>query len=145
VSVAREYIHDPALHAYKLGSVQLLENGDALVGWGTDPHFTEYGAGGAVRLDASLPPGGENYRTLRFPWHGRPTEPPAAVVRGSTMYASWNGATEVAAWKVEPGGTAVPRRGFETALSLPPGARSVQAVALDANGRVLGRSPVRAS
>jgi arylsulfotransferase ASST len=145
VSVALEYLHDPPLHAYKLGSVQLLENGDALVGWGTDPHFSEYTAAGAVRLDATLPHGGENYRTLRFPWHGRPTEHPAAVVRGSTMYASWNGATEVASWKVEPGGAAVPRRGFETALSLPPGTRSVRAVALDAHGRVLGRSPVRAS
>jgi hypothetical protein len=145
VSVAHEYLHDPSLHAYKLGSVQLLENGDALVGWGTDPHLTEYGADGVVRLDAALPHGGQNYRTLRFRWHGRPTGPPAAVVRGSTMYASWNGATEVAAWKVEPGGAAVPRQGFETALSLPPGARSVQAVALDVHGRVLGRSPVRAS
>jgi Arylsulfotransferase (ASST) len=143
--VVREYVHDPSLHAYKLGSVQLLANGDALVGWGTDPHLTEFAAGGAVRFDATLPHGGENYRTLRFPWQGRPAEKPAAVVRGSTMYASWNGATEVAAWRVEPGGPTVPRRGFETALPLPPGARSAQAVALDAHGRVLGRSPLRAS
>ena len=100
--------------------------------------------GGTVRLDATLPHGAENYRTLRFPWRGRPTDSPAAVVRGSTMYASWNGATDVAAWKVEPGGSPISRRGFETALPLPPGARSVRAVALDARGRVLGRSPVRA-
>jgi len=143
--VVHEYLHDPLLHAYKLGSVQLLPNGDALVGWGTDPHFTEFAADGAVRLDATLPHGGENYRTLRFAWRGRPEDQPAAVVRGSTMYASWNGATEVASWRTEPGGATVARSGFETALPLPAGARSVHAVALDVHGRVLGRSPFRAS
>jgi len=133
-TVLHEYVHDPVLHAHKLGSVQLLGNGDVLVGWGTDPHFTEYGHAGAVKLDATLPHGGENYRTLRFPWTGRPREGPHAVVRGSTVYASWNGATEVAAWKIEPGGPAVRRTGFETALPL----RAGQVVALDARGRALG-------
>ena len=134
-SIVREYPHSPPLHAVKLGSVQLLGNGDALVGWGTDPHFTEYGEGGAVKLDATLPRGGESYRTLRFPWRGRPRDTPRAVVRGSTVYASWNGATEVAAWKIEPGGAAVRRTGFETALPLrAPG----HVVALDARGRALG-------
>ena len=42
-SLLREYVHRP-LFAYKLGSVQLLSNGDALVGWGTEPHFTEFSA-----------------------------------------------------------------------------------------------------
>ena len=133
-SVLREYVHAPPLHAHKLGSVQLLGNGDVLVGWGTDPHLTEYAAGGAVVLDATLPHGGENYRTLRFPWRGRPRDHPVAVRRGSTVYASWNGATDVAAWKIEPGGTAVPRTGFETALP----AQAGTVVALDARGRALG-------
>ena len=139
-SLLREYVHHPPLHAYKLGSVQLLPNGDALVGWGTDPHFTEFSAAGAVRLDATLPHGGENYRTLRFPWRARPRDAPAAVVRGSTIYASWNGATDVASWRVDPGGAPVPRRGFETALPAPAGARSVRVVALDADGKPLGSS-----
>jgi hypothetical protein len=133
-SVQREYRHEPPLHAHKLGSVQLLGNGDVLVGWGTDPHVTEYAQNGAVKLDATLPHGGESYRTLRFPWQGRPRDAPVAAVRGSTVYASWNGATEVAAWRVEPGGPAVRRTGFETALPLRPG----HVVALDARGRALG-------
>ena len=138
--VLREYRHVPLLHARKLGSVQLLADGDVLVGWGTDPHFTEYAQDGTVKLDATLPHGGENYRTLRFPWRGRPREQPAAVVRGATVYASWNGATEVAAWRVDPGGSSVPRNGFETALPVPGGVRSVRAAALDAQGGVLARS-----
>ena len=127
-TVLREYVHAPPLHAHKLGSMQLLGNGDALVDWGTDPHFTEYAEGGAVKLDATLPHGGENYRTLRFAWQGRPREGPAATVQGSTVYVSWNGATEVAAWRIEPGGPTVPRNGFETSLPL----RAGHVVALDA-------------
>ncbi len=138
-SVVHEYVHAPPLRAYKLGSVQLLGNGDVLVGWGTDPHFTEYTAGGAVALDAMLPHGGENYRTLRFPWRGRPRDQPVAVRRGTTVYASWNGATDVAAWKIEPGGPTVTRTGFETALP----AQAGTVVALDARGRALGSYRLR--
>jgi len=133
-SVLHEYRHGPPLHGYKLGSVQLLGNGDVLVGWGTDPHTTEFTREGAAKLDLTLPRGGENYRALRFPWRGRPRDEPVAVVRGATVYASWNGATEVAAWKIEPGGPAVRRTGFETALPL----RAGHVVALDARGRALG-------
>ena len=138
-TVVHEYPHAPPLHAHKLGSVQLLGNGDVLVGWGTDPHFTEYAHAGGVRLDATLPHGGENYRTLRFPWVGKPTDQPAAVVRGTTVYASWNGATDVAAWKIEPGGPRIPRTGFETALPF----REGTVVALDTRGRALGRYRLR--
>jgi Arylsulfotransferase (ASST) len=139
-TVLHEYRHSPPLHAYKLGSVQLLGNGDVLVGWGTNPHFTEFSADGAVKLDATLPHGGENYRTLRFHWEGRPVEAPRAVARAGTVYASWNGATEVASWRLEPGGAAVRRTGFETALPAPAGARTVRAAALATDGRLLGRS-----
>ena len=137
-TVVHEYPHSPPLHAHKLGSVQLLPNGNVLVGWGTDPHFTEYDAAGGVRLDATLPHGGENYRALRFPWRGRPATAPAAVVRNGTVYVSWNGATEVASWRLEPGGPTVPRHGFETAVPVPAGASALHVVALDARGRALG-------
>ncbi len=133
-TLAREYVHDPVLHAYKLGSAQLLGNGNVLVGWGTDPHVTEFSSGGAVRLDATLTHGSQNYRALRFPWRGRPRDAPAAVVRGSTVYASWNGATDVAAWRIDPGGPTIRRTGFETALPL----RAGHVVALDTRGRALG-------
>jgi hypothetical protein len=139
-NVLREYPHVPSLHGYKLGSVQLLGNGDVLVGWGTDPHFTEYAQGGGVKLDATLPHGGENYRALRFPWRGKPRGGPVAAVRGATAYASWNGATEVAAWRIEPGGPTVRRTGFETALPLH---ASGHVVALDARGRALGSYRLR--
>ncbi|HEY2071942.1 MAG TPA: arylsulfotransferase family protein, partial [Gaiellaceae bacterium] len=138
-SLLHEYVHVPPLHAHKLGSVQLLGGGDVLVGWGTDPHLTEYAAGGAVKLDATLPRGGENYRALRFPWRGSPRDAPVAVAHKGMAYASWNGATDVVAWKIEPGGPAVRRTGFETALPL----RTGHVVALDAHGRALGSYRLR--
>lgn len=154
-TLSRQFLHHPPLLAHAFGSVQLQPNGNVLVGWATEPWFTEYTASGAVLLDAKLPHGGQNYRTLRFPWTSTPTEPPALVARpdasGHRLYMSWNGATDVRSWKVlagtnERGLTArltVPRSGFETMLHLPAGSGSFAAVdALDATGAPLGRSAV---
>jgi hypothetical protein len=56
-------------------------------------------------LIVRFPPDGESYRAFRFPWSGHPTDEPAvAVEQGAEdqlkLYASWNGATEVATWEV---------------------------------------------
>jgi hypothetical protein len=144
----RKYTHRPAMRAHALGSVQLLPNGNVLVGWGTEPYFTEFTAGGAVVYDAKLPHGGQNYRALRFPWVGRPHIPPRLVARHGSLYASWNGSTEVAAWQIRSGarpgsltdGAVTPRQGFETAIAVPVGARYVAAVALDAARKPLATS-----
>jgi hypothetical protein len=148
----RAYTHRPSLLAKYTGSVQLLGNGDVLVGWGSEPYFTEFTHDGAVRWDAKLPHGGQTYRALRFPWEGRPTTDPSLVVSrtsGSTvLYASWNGATEVSAWQLlvgtspstlEPAAT-VPRQGFETRLMSEATTGSAAVVALDGRGAALGRS-----
>ena len=104
---------------------------------------------GRVVYDAKLPYGGENYRTLRYPWVGAPADKPALASRGQVLYASWNGATEVQSWNVL-GGTSsgsltsqatVPRSGFETKITLatPPAYAAV--AALDRAGKTLGTSP----
>jgi Arylsulfotransferase (ASST) len=64
----RQYTHRPPAVAHALGNTQVLENGNVLVGWGTQPYFTEYRADGTVALDLALPRGGQNYRALRLPW-----------------------------------------------------------------------------
>jgi hypothetical protein len=64
------------------------------------------------------------------------------------VYASWNGATQVSAWKVlvvTAGGLTQPlathtRTGFETSIPVSGGSRRFQVQALDAAGRVLGTS-----
>ncbi len=138
------------------GSVQVLPNGNVFVGWGDTPYCSEFDDGGALVFDAAFPAGGRSYRAFRAAWTGRPAQPPACAVHASTahglvVYASWNGATEVAAWEVLAGATpdrlvpagSTPRTGFETVIPLPSGPRYVAVRARDASGRVLGTSPAQ--
>jgi hypothetical protein len=156
-TVAQQWTHDPPVYGRVMGNLQTLPNGNRMVGWGADPHFTEFDAHGGVVFDAMLPHGGESYRAFRFPWAGRPAEPPQAAVGpgadGEALWASWNGATNVAAWRLltGPSPTAlseartVPRQGFETALPLSGRPAYAAAAALDASGNELARSaPVSA-
>ena len=153
-SLQRRIVHHPAAHARALGSVQLLPNGNVLVGWGTEPYFSEHAPDGTVVLEAHLPRGGQNYRALRFPWRGTPTVRPAIATRGHAgghlVHASWNGATEVDRWLVEAGprpgalspGAIVRRQAFETTLNVPAGPKVARVVALDADGKRLRRSKI---
>jgi hypothetical protein len=150
--LAHAYTHAPGVLGIALGSVQRLANGNWLVSWGTEPYFTEFGPDGRVRLEGALPKERWTYRTLRFPWVGLPDDRPAAAIRRTTassyLHVSWNGATEVSRWVLYAGKSAssltpaatVPRRGFETALELPPTALYARAVAIDRVGEKLGAS-----
>ncbi|HSP73567.1 MAG TPA: arylsulfotransferase family protein, partial [Gaiellaceae bacterium] len=146
------FTHRPAVLARALGSMQALPNGNWLVGWGTEPYITEYRPDGKVVFDLKLPQGGQNYRAFRLPWSGTPGDPPTLAARktasGHTLYASWNGATEVASWRLETGSSAaslqtdstLPKRRFETQLQVPAGTRYAAVTALDRNGKPLRRS-----
>ena len=67
-----------------------------------------------------------------------------------TLYASWNGATEVENWEVLAGPTvdalepvgSVPRTGFETAIAVRTGDALVGVRALDGSGEALGTSKI---
>jgi hypothetical protein len=76
----------------------------AIVGWGAKPRLTEFSDEGRVIFDAALPDGSSSYRAVRFPWTATPIEMPAASLEHSfgllTVHVSWNGATEVDAWRV---------------------------------------------
>jgi hypothetical protein len=147
-------IHPRGLLAATQGNAQNLPGGGMLVGWGSQRYFTEYDAAGAVVWDARVALGFESYRAYRLPWVGTPkTRPRAAGVRlrdgAMHVYASWNGATEVASWEVLAGATAgslapvaaAPRSGFETRIRVPAAARYVAVRAKDASGAILRASP----
>lgn len=149
-----QYYPDPSFVSTSQGSVQKLGNGNAFIGWGEQPYFSEYGSQGQLLFVGELSPQG-SYRAYRFPWVGCPTGAPAIALRrdaGTSMivYASWNGATEVAGWHVLSGRSpgdmvshaAPDRDGFETAVVLHNPGRYVAVAALDAQGGVLGRSRV---
>lgn len=137
------------------GDMQVLPNGNVFIGWGPQrPAFSEFAEDGKVLLDGSFPGSGDSYRTYRFSWSGHPTEPPAAAATPGpngtiTVYASWNGATDVAGWQVVGGASpdqlqtvgAAPRSGFETAISVKTAAPYFAVHAMDAAGKVLAASP----
>jgi Arylsulfotransferase (ASST) len=154
----------PELSAGSQGSMQTLAGGDTFVGWGADPYFSEYGASGQLLYDAHWHGSYQSYRAYRFQWTGTPASPPSiAASSGSgggpsgtggaggapiTVYASWNGATEVASWRVLGGPSpahltqvaSAPKEGFETAITIPGPDPYVAVEALNSAGAVVGNS-----
>jgi hypothetical protein len=153
VTLARQLTHVPTVVAGSQGNVELLGNGDLFVGWGGAPSFSEYAPNGALVFDGSVSHTAQSYRVYRYPWSATPAQPPAIAVSRAggevTVDASWNGATDVASWRVLAGPTTsslrpvatVSRTGFETAIATTSTAPVVEAQALDAAGHVLGTSP----
>lgn len=155
VGLAESYEHRGGATSVSQGSHQVLPGGNHFVGWGSVPEFTEFGPAGEVRLHGSLGDGMESYRAFKLNWSGAPADQPAAAMRdetgGRAIYASWNGATEVRSWRILAGQNAddlrpvvenVARDGFETRAVLPSPDPYAAVEALDAEGRVIGRSPV---
>jgi EmrB/QacA subfamily drug resistance transporter len=135
-----------------MGDTQPLANRNTFIGWGSAPYFTEYSPAGRLLLEAEFPGSDLSYRTMVEPWVGLPLSTPAAAVRAddgkTTVYASWNGATQLVSWRVLAAAgagklTAVAtsaKSGFETAITVPAGYDSFQLQALDAGGHVIGTS-----
>ena len=152
-TLVREYPQPQGLLATSQGNVQMLPNGNVFVGWGALPRFSEFDVTGRLLYDATFT-ATQSYRDYRFPWVGLPDDLPAIAVDGSagslTVYASWNGATEIAAWEVVAGKDAkhlevsgsASRTGFETVIAVKTTAAFVAVRALDASGSILGTSPV---
>jgi hypothetical protein len=156
-TLATEYSHGDKFDADYMGSTQPLPNGDTFVGWGSQPFFSEYDPQGKLIFDVVLPKPDLSYRATVQKWVGQPTYPPAGAAQlkdgKTTVYASWNGATEVASWKLLGGSgggaqavATAAKSGFETAIPVKAGGQQFTLQALDANGRVLGTSrPFRVS
>jgi len=161
-SVANEYYHGSDFITPSQGSTQTLDNGNVFVGWGALPYYSEYSAAGNgiddptanILYDVQMPGGNSSYRAFRESWIGKPSYPPsiAATAGGgqSTVYASWNGATETDSWQVFGGSNAtslsllktVARSGFETAVSVPIAGPYFQVKALNVDGQAIGQSGI---
>ncbi len=151
-TVVHQYVRRQRTLAGSQGNVQVLPNGNVFVGFGAEPFFSEFNAAGTLLFDGSLPRGDDTYRAYRAGWTGTPAAPPDIAAQrvpgGVNVYASWNGATEVAAWQViagpTPGSlapvTQVARNGFETLIAARTSAPYVAVRALSASGQVLGTS-----
>jgi hypothetical protein len=147
------FTHSKPLLAPSQGDFQPLVGGNWFVGWGQEPYLSEFAPEGSLLFDAHLPPLYQSYTVLKFPWTGNPPQPPRLVVRagahgGLVAYASWNGATSVAQWRLLGGSSPhalVPlattaRNSFETAISTSATPSYLAVQALGAQGQVLGSS-----
>ncbi len=154
-SLAKSYTHkNPVLDPAFLGSMQVLPNGNALVGWGSNPWFSEYSKSGQLLLDAVWPGKDLSYRAeFSSNWVGAPYFPPSGAARRVTggkvtVYASWDGDTQVTSWKVLAGSSAKhlvvvathAKSGFETAIKIPKAQKVYKVQAFDAKGHLLRTS-----
>jgi hypothetical protein len=153
-TLVREFENPHRLVAGSQGNFQLLPNGNFFVGWGEKPWFSEFTPSGHLVWDAHFSSPYQSYRGYRFEWSGQPATAPSvgAVSTGAKrpvdVYASWNGATDVASWTVLAGSTtghmtavaSGARTNFETMIATPGPERYVAVQALDASGVVLATS-----
>jgi hypothetical protein len=137
------------------GGVQQLANGDDFISWGQTGEVSELSAAGQLTFDMRLAPPGGTYQAFRVVWNAQPVTQPALAAAGpvhgiTQLYASWNGATGVASWRVLAGPSATslavigiyPSQGFETAIAAPTTGPDVRVQALSATGALLRSSRV---
>jgi Arylsulfotransferase (ASST) len=152
-TLVKAIAHPSALSAQSAGNAQALDNGDTFVGWGQLGRVSEFDPQGNLLFDANLPGAYDTYRAYRAEWAGRPDTRPIATAwtnanGTTTVHAVWNGATEVAAWRILAGpapSALAPVRtvrwnGLDTTVKIRGVPREVEAVALDVRGNVIGRS-----
>lgn len=148
--------------AQNTGSVQpISDSGNFLVSWGQMKGwtgFTEFDEQSKVVLDVAFgDPSTRNYRVRKADWTGNPVTKPDLYLysrddASATHYwMSWNGATEVAAWRIwqlQSQGLSqqnvtlgvVANGGFETRCETDRVVEEGYVEALDGDQRVLGRS-----
>ena len=164
---------DPAAHTVRLvkalvnpykvllassqGSMTSLPGGKWLLGYGGLPNFTEFDPSGKVIFDATLGRNVQSFKSFLSPWEGHAPGAPAVLAApsgsGMSVAVSWNGATNVASWRVLAGPSAgalspvaqAARAGFQTNIAVAAAGPYVVVQALDSSGAVIGASaPVRA-
>lgn len=157
-SLRASYYHPQEMMSLSQGDVQILDDtGNVFIGWGRSAAFTEFSIDGEVLCDARF--GASvffsfgpitSYRAFRHAWVGEPATPPDVAVVDGSVYASWNGATEVVKWQLEGASddegfdiiSQTFKYGFETEMKSPSRHHYsiLRVVALDGEGRVLGVS-----
>jgi hypothetical protein len=152
--VAQYSLFGGTVESEYMGNMQILPNGDRFVGWGQAPFFSLYSKTGKQLFAAALPSPDMSYRAYVQTWVGKPLYPPSGAATTSsghtTVYASWNGATQVTSWKVLAIGSGGAnarsvvatgkRQGFETAIGVNSSAKQFEVQALNSAGKVLGTS-----
>jgi len=140
------------LLATSQGDTFALPGGDWLLGYGGLPNFTEFSSSGQVLLDGTLGRSVQSFKTLLYPWSGQAPGSPSVLASpgagGLSVSVSWNGATEVASWRVLAGASpttmaavaSASKGGFQTTIATPSAGPYVAVQALNGAGTVIGTS-----
>ena len=125
-----QYRNTPDTFGLATGNVQRLSNGNTFIGWGFGLLATEVTPEGSKAFELALAPN-FSYRAFRFPWHGYPNTQPTLVIQTTTLTTtltfSWNGATDIASYRIYGGNEPRPttlittqaKTDFETQIVLP--------------------------
>jgi hypothetical protein len=156
VSLVQEYLlPHPEKTSDSQGNLQVLPNGNILIGWGANPVITEHLFTGkpifhAVINDKEY----ASYRAFKGPFEGNPKEPPALVSiydsnkNVTTIHISWNGSTKTKAWNIYTPShllSTIPHNTFETTYHVQGHYKSLKVEALDRNGVPLADSHFESS
>ena len=165
-TVTKVWEYQPSIFATFMGDTQRLADGNTFIDWGAPftgsnayqyITMTEVDANNQVIFQLAFDQPYVSYRAFRTPWVGSPLTAPALAFKqdasGLTLGYSWNGATEVAAWRVFGGSSAQSlnqieekaKNGFETQsqiTNLAKGECYFQVAAVDKNGNEMARSAV---
>ena len=124
------YPGDTSEYSSVMSNIQRLPNGNSMIGWGNQGKLSEVESDGTLALEILL--GSFSYRAFRHTWNSIPAAAPRGVVHydadptAVTIYASWNGATDIVSYDVFAGPTMgslvmvdnAARDGFETEISV---------------------------
>jgi hypothetical protein len=163
VTLKQDYISPEGILSISQGSVQVLSNGNVFMGYGSNGAFIEYTNDGKAIWDVQFGIIGnssvQSYRAYKQSWQGFPGWNPSISAAGNgsdntTVYMSWNGATEIKQWAILASNSSsslatadelwknVTKTGFETNVTVGANARYIRAAALNADGEVLGATGI---
>ncbi len=164
-----EIPHAPPVFGMYMGNVQRLADGNTFLSWGAPStakdyayvSITEVSPDDQTLFELSFDQPFASYRAFRAPWQGFPDTQPALAFKvdgngngnGLILGYSWNGATEVAAYRVFGGSSAESlslieekaKADFETQsqlTDLPQGECYFQVAAVDKSGNEMARSKI---
>ncbi|CAD0112463.1 unnamed protein product [Aureobasidium uvarum] len=163
VTLKQDYISPEGILSISQGSVQVLSNGNVFMGYGSNGAFIEYTNDGEAIWNVQFGIIGnssvQSYRAYKQNWQGFPDWNPSIAATGNgtdntTVYMSWNGATEIKQWAILASNSSsslstaddlwknITKTGFETNVTVGSDARYIRAAALDADGQVLGATDI---
>lgn len=114
VQTRQTYIAPNRQFGESQGSMQVLANGNVLIGFGHEAQYTEFTRDGKPLCDIHFGPRSgfrtssvESYRVFKHEWVGQPDTKPEVLVEVDAvtdqvdLYVSWMGSTEVKRWRIE--------------------------------------------